>query len=165
MIRGAPLRRPLTTRASQVRIRTIFPVRFGIVVSDYRGQYRRGQGSLLPGLPRARQAHRASGATDCGSPCPLPTMLDQDASGSNRPLPWTTAPPPTLETMATSIPAQARHTIRRKRHGLRARHSRCSRVRVAPGSRRQVKPRGADMFDLVMSRKRRLTLELTDSCR
>src|SRR5207247_9257997 len=74
-----------------------FPTRrssdlFVIAVSDYRGQDGTGPGARLLGLQRASQAHRPSGTADAGTPCRPPTMLDQDASGGDRPLFRTTAP-------------------------------------------------------------------------
>src|SRR5439155_8233426 len=121
--------------------KNISHIRFVIAVSDYLGQYGRSQGSQLPGLQRARRACRADGTADGGSPCPPSTVLDQDATGSNRPHIRSTAPATTFEEMATSFQTQARPTIHRERRCLRARHPRCSGVRVAAGSRCEVRLR------------------------
>src|SRR5213078_1607824 len=66
-------------------------------------------------------------------------MLDQDASGDDRPPFRPTTPTPTFKEMATSLQAQARHPHYRQHRCIRSCHPRGHDDGVATGSRREVK--------------------------
>src|SRR5262244_2928098 len=70
---------------------------------------------------------------------PALQMLDQDASGGDRPHFRPTTPTPTFEEMATSFQTQAHHPRYRQHRGTRSCRPRGPDDGVATGSRREVK--------------------------